>query len=144
MHYYLADREAQRREAGARALLLDQEGFVMEASTANILMYRAREGLVSPPRDKILPGVSVAVLQELAAQLSIPFHHRALQVEEVQAADEVLLCSTSPCVLPVSSLDGVAIGQGQPGPVFQQLMAAWGGLVGVDIIRQARQFRERR
>jgi len=31
MHYYLADREAARRCAGARALLLDQRGFIGEA-----------------------------------------------------------------------------------------------------------------
>jgi branched-subunit amino acid aminotransferase/4-amino-4-deoxychorismate lyase len=144
MHYYLADQEAQRREPNARALLLDQEGFVMEASTANLLIYRQTEGLISPPREKILPGVSVAVLQELAAQLQIPFGHRSLRVEDVQSADEVLLCSTSPCMLPVSTVDGVAIHEGQPGAIFQQLISAWSDLVGVDIIAQAQQFRDRR
>lgn len=73
MHYYLADREARRREPGARALLLDHEGFVTEASTANLVAYFRGAGLVSPPKERILPGISVATLAELAGQVGIPF-----------------------------------------------------------------------
>ena len=54
MHYYLADLHARRKDRGARALLLDASGYVNEASTANIVIYRRDEGLVSPPREKIL------------------------------------------------------------------------------------------
>src|SRR5688572_13575290 len=72
MHYYLADREAREREPGARALLLDERGLVIEASTANILAYIRGKGLVSPPRERILPGVSAAVLADLAEQVGIP------------------------------------------------------------------------
>ena len=47
-----------RARAGARALLLDERGFVTEASTANILVYYRDEGLISPPKERILPGVT--------------------------------------------------------------------------------------
>ena len=102
MHYFLADRLAHTIDPGSRAVLLDQEGFVSEASTANILFYRRKEGLVSPPRETILPGVSLSVLAELAAGLGIPFHFRRFRLEELAAADEILMCSTSPCVWPVT------------------------------------------
>src|SRR5688572_6334608 len=46
MHYYLADKQAREIEPGSRALLLDASGQVVEASTANLLVYRAGEGLV--------------------------------------------------------------------------------------------------
>lgn len=140
MHYYLADREARTIDADARALLLDQEGSVTEASTANIVIHRAAEGFVSPPREKILPGVSVATLEELARDLGIPFTHRDIKVEDVCTADEVILSSTSNCLLPVSTVDGQTIGAKCPGPVFTKAIAAWSKLVGVDIVRQAATF----
>jgi branched-chain amino acid aminotransferase len=143
MHYYLADKKARETEPGARALLLDERGFVIEASTANVVIYKSGEGLISPPREIVLPGVSVAVLEELATQLQIPFLHRPLNFAEVAAADEVLLCSTSPCVWSVARLNGRPIGDGKPGPVSQRLRAAWSELVGLDIEAQARQFSPR-
>ncbi len=66
MHYYLAAAEAQRRLPGAAALLLDHEGCVSETPTANAIAYFAASGLVSPPREKILPGISLDFVIELA------------------------------------------------------------------------------
>jgi branched-subunit amino acid aminotransferase/4-amino-4-deoxychorismate lyase len=140
MHYYLADQQARRREPGARALLLDDQGHVLEASTANILIYQHAEGLLSPPGEKILPGISMAVLTELADTLGIPHHRRELTVQDVLDADEAMLCSTSPCVWPVVRLDGRRIGSGAPGPTFRKLLEAWSRLVGLDIQAQAERF----
>ena len=66
MHYYLADKRAAALDPQARALLLDAQGFVTEASTANLLIYHAGRGLVSPPSAKILRGISLGVVRELA------------------------------------------------------------------------------
>lgn len=144
MHYYLADQEARQRQPGARAVLVDTDGRVTEASTANLLIYRQDEGLVSPPRERILPGVSVNWLEALAGELGIPFVHRELWPSDLATADEMLLCSTSPCVWPVTQLDGKPIGNGRRGPISRQLLAAWSQAVGVDIEAQASRFRERR
>ncbi len=138
MHYWLADQQADRTQRGARALMLDHHDFVMEASTANLLIYRRDEGLVSPPKESILPGISVAMLEDLARQLGLPFGHRPLRVDDLLTADEVLLCSTSPCVWPVLQLNGQSIGRGTPSEVFQRLMAAWCAEVGLDIVAQAK------
>ncbi len=137
MHYFLADREAGAREPGARALLLDLEGRVSEASTANILVYRSGEGLISPPLDRILHGISLDTAFRLATQLGVGTVFRDLTPDDVAGADEVLLSSTSPCLLPVTRLNGRPIGTGMPGEVFQSLIAAWGEMVGVDIVAQA-------
>ena len=77
MHYYLADQEAAAKRPGARAIVLDQDGFVAEGTTANLVMYRDSEGIVSPPENNILIGVSLGVLRELAAVLNIPFVTRS-------------------------------------------------------------------
>jgi branched-subunit amino acid aminotransferase/4-amino-4-deoxychorismate lyase len=143
MHYYLADLHARRKDGAARALLLDAGGFVNEASTANLVIYRRDEGLVSPPRNKILPGVSMAMLQSLAVDVNIPFIHREVTIDDVLSADEAMLTSTSPCLLPVRSLNGQRIGEACPGPVFGDAIERWGDQVGVAIVQQARTFASR-
>jgi branched-subunit amino acid aminotransferase/4-amino-4-deoxychorismate lyase len=144
MHYYLADRQARQRDARARALLLNERGLVTEASTANVLLVRRGEGLVSPRKDDILPGVTMAVVASLARRLGMPWVERDVTVADVVSAEEVLLCSTSPCVLPVAFVDGRPIGEGVPGPVWRQLIAAFSEQVGLDIVAQARQRAARR
>jgi branched-subunit amino acid aminotransferase/4-amino-4-deoxychorismate lyase len=144
MHYYLADLRARKMEPGARALLLDHDGYALEASTANIVVYREQEGFVSPPHEKILPGISVGVVAELAAGLGIPFRDRDLTVEDLFQADEVMLCSTSPCVWPVFRLNGRPLGQAGGGRICRRLLSDWSALAGVDIPAQAARFAQRR
>jgi branched-subunit amino acid aminotransferase/4-amino-4-deoxychorismate lyase len=144
MHYYLADRQARQRDPRARALLLNERGVVTEASTANVLVVRRDEGLVSPRKVDILPGVTMAVVASLAERLGLPWVERDVTVADVVTAEEVLLCSTSPCVLPVTAVDGRPIGGGVPGPVWQQLISAFSERVGLDIVAQARRCAARR
>jgi len=139
-HNYLADRRADAVEPHARALLLDADGFVTEASTANLLVYRRQEGLISPPADKILHGISLSTVVELARRLGIPFIERELTPDAVAEADEAMLCSTPWCLMPVVRLNGRPIGGGHPGAVFEQLIESWSALVAVDIRKQAEAF----
>jgi branched-subunit amino acid aminotransferase/4-amino-4-deoxychorismate lyase len=142
MHFYLADHRAAA-EPGARAILLDEDGYIAEATTANLFVYREGEGLVSPLPEHILFGVSLGVVQELAAKLNIPFVERPLTVEELRSADEAMLTSTSVCVLPIVACDGRPIATGAPGPIFHQLLTAWSNLVGLDIREQSRNLAAR-
>jgi branched-subunit amino acid aminotransferase/4-amino-4-deoxychorismate lyase len=142
MHYYLADRQARVRDPGARALVLDQQGRLAEASTANILLVRGGR-IFSPLVDYILPGVSLGFLRELARDERIPFEFDELLPRDLPLADEILLASTSPCLLPVCQCDARPVGSGAPGPMFDQLITAWGRSVGVDIRRQAERFADR-
>lgn len=142
MHYYLADHAARLQDPLARALLLDQQGRLAEASTANFLLVR-RGKVLSPLRDYILPGVSLGFLHELVLAEGIPFEFDELLPSDLADADELLLASTSPCVLPVCHCDGKPVGDGRPGPIFRRIIDAWGRRVGVDICRQAERFAKR-
>lgn len=140
MHYYLADRKAAAIEPGARALMLDRNGLVTEASTANVIVYTAKDGLVSPPAAKVLPGISLATALDLARSLEIPTSERELTPADLATADEVLLTSTPLCLLPVTRFNGRRIGSGSPGPTFQRLLSAWSERVGLDLAAQAIRF----
>jgi len=139
MHYYLADRQAAATNPAARALLFDQQGFVSEMSTANVVTFFPDRGLVTPRLSGVLPGISLAVLLELADKLGIAHAEDDLRAEQFAAAQEAMLTSTSVSVQPIVRVDSRPIGTGKPGPIYQQLLAAWSTLVGVDIAEQARQ-----
>lgn len=140
MHYYLADREAHRLWPGARAILLDQAGYVGEGTTANVIAYFKDRGLVTPKIEKVLPGVSQQVVFDLAKSLGINHEDADLLPADLSQADELYFASTSLCLLPIVNLDGLPIAAGCPGPVFEKLLAAWSELVGVDIAAQSQKF----
>lgn len=112
----LARRQAAR--AGAyEALLTTHEGLVLEGSFSNV--FAVREGtLLTPSVDQgILPGVTRAVVLEVAATRGLPVEQRALPVDEVLAADEVFLTATTREVVPVVRIGDHRVGDGRPGPV---------------------------
>ena len=137
MHYHLADREARAAEPGARALLLHADGRVSDTSTANVVVV-VNGALRTPPAGDALAGISLAHLHTLAHALGIGWQERSLSLADLAAADEILLTSTPNCLLPVTRLDGQAIGDGRPGPLFARLLAAWSRDVGIEIATQAR------
>jgi branched-chain amino acid aminotransferase len=143
MHYYLADKQAKAIDPDARALLLDAQGLVTETSTANLLIYNAAEGIASPMPTTVLQGISFSVVEQLAQKSGIQSTRRDLRVSDVASAGEAMLSSTPTCLLAVTRLNGRAIGDGKPGPVFRRLLDAWSDMVGLDIAGQAERFAAR-
>ena len=81
----------------------------------------------------------MAVL-DLARQLDITIIEEDLQPYDLYTSDEAFFASTPFCVLPVTNVDKRQIGDGKPGPITQQLLAAWSETVGVDIVDQTLRF----
>jgi branched-subunit amino acid aminotransferase/4-amino-4-deoxychorismate lyase len=135
MHYYLADREAHMTDPEASALLLDVDGNVTETSTANFLLVE-NGTIISPSASNTLPGISRAMVIELAGRLEIPFVERHLQVSDIIRANEAFLSSTGFCLMPVTRLNFAPIADGKPGPIFRRVIDAWAQEVGIDIERQ--------
>jgi branched-chain amino acid aminotransferase len=133
MHWWIAEQQAHDVDPSASALLVDAAGHVTETAAANFLIVK--DGMVvAPPRDTVLNGVSLQVVEELCGELGIPFAERPLTIAECQAADEAMLTCTSYCVAEVRRLDGVELPR--PGTVWRRLITAWSERVGVDIAAQ--------
>lgn len=105
---YQANRLALRRAeaAGAfEALLLNERGRLAEGSRSNVILALP-EGLFTPPgEDGCLPGTVRRRLLEMGA-----IAERSLGLEDLRAADEVLLTNSLIGVLPVTRLDERGIG----------------------------------
>jgi branched-chain amino acid aminotransferase len=133
MHWWIAEQQAHDIDPNASALLVDATGHVTEAAAANFLIVK--DGIVlTPPRETVLNGVSLRVVEELCRELGIPFAERPLTLVECQSADEAMLTCTSYCVAGVRRLNGVELPW--PGPVWRRLLAAWSERSGVDIEAQ--------
>jgi len=44
------------------------------------------------------------------------------------------------CLLPVTGLNGAAIGDGKPGRITEMLLERWSDNVGVDVVKQIKAF----
>ena len=136
LNFNLADLEAGDIDPDGYPILMDMDGYLTEGTGYNLCMVT--DGVIRTPTDKaILQGVSRGMVLELADQLGIEAVEEDLQPYDLYTADEAFITGTSPCVLPVTKADHRQIGDGRPGPVVRQLLAAWSETVGVDIVGQA-------
>lgn len=102
-----------------------RDGYLTEASASNV--WIVKDGVVAgPPKDNlILEGIRYGLMEELCGAQQIPLQARRISRAEVFAADEVLLSSATKEVLAVVQIDDQTIGKGVPGPIYQQLYAAY-------------------
>jgi branched-chain amino acid aminotransferase len=114
-----------KREALAaghhEVVLLDREGRIAEAPTANVFAVRGGQ-LVTPPLDRVLSGITRDSVLALARAEGIPARESHLTPEELVTADEVFLTATSYPVQAVAAVDGRALGAA-PGPLTARLRA---------------------
>ena len=120
----LAVREAQAKKA-AEPLMLNEGGDVAEGASANVFVVSGG-ALVTPPLSAgILPGVTRALVLELAPALGIEARQEPLPVPTLLAADEAFITSTLKEAMPIATVDGRPIGAGRPGPVTMQILDAY-------------------
>ena len=139
MNFNLAELEANDIDEGSYPILKDQFGNITEGIGYNVFIVT--DGVLRTPSDKsILQGVSRSMVFDLADQLNIKVLQEDLQPYDVYTADEVFMTSTPFCVLPITVVDNRKIKDGNPGPIANQLLAAWSEVVGLDIVDQVAKF----
>ena len=94
------------------ALVLDTDGYVAEAATAN-LWFVADDALRTPSLEgPVLPGITRETVIEIARDEGIPVEEGRYEPDDVREADEAFLTSSIREVKPVATVDGVAVGGG--------------------------------
>jgi branched-chain amino acid aminotransferase len=132
MNFNIAEQEAFDIDPEGWPILLDTHGNLSEGNGYNVFLV-SNGVLKTPKDDSILQGVSRGAIYELADRLGIPVSEEALQPYDLYTADEAFITNTPSCMLPVTKVDNRQIGDGKPGPITEQLLAAWSEWVGVDI-----------
>ncbi|NLO97725.1 MAG: branched-chain-amino-acid transaminase [Peptococcaceae bacterium] len=107
------------------ALLLNQEGYVCEATGDNVFIVK--DGVLITPTiyAGILKGITRDTVIELARNYDIPVREDLFNLVDVYTADECFLTGTAAELIPVTAVDSRIIGDGKPGPVFKKLLAAF-------------------
>ena len=135
----LAEVEANDLDPGAWPILTDKDGNITEGSGYNVFIVT--DGVIRTPTDTaILAGISRDMVLDLAEQLEVPASEEDLQPYDVYTADECFFSSTPFSILPVTYVDRRPIGDGRPGPMTHNLLAAWSEAVGIDVVDQALRF----
>jgi branched-chain amino acid aminotransferase len=123
----LARLEASR--AGANdALMLDQDGFLAEATASNVFVVR--DGVLYTPWPKAcLEGITQSNVTDLAADLGNRVVRQDLAWADIAGADEIFATGTATEITPIVEVNGVPIGTGAPGPITRTLVDDYAALV---------------
>ena len=97
-------------KSGATEALLHRGDRVTEAAHSSILMLKGGKVIMPPLDELVLPGITRRILNDLCDENGIPVEHRVFTVEELMAADEIILCSTTKNLVYVFEIDGTSVG----------------------------------
>jgi branched-chain amino acid aminotransferase len=135
IHYLMANIQAsQMKGENNWPILLDPDGFIAEGTGYNFFIVKNREVITSEPQN-ILRGISRAYIRALSCY-GFRFTEKNIDPYDVYESDEAFVTGTPFCMLPVVSLDGIMIGNGNIGPLYKEILGEWGEDVGVDIKAQ--------
>ncbi len=117
----LAGQEAFRRGA-FEGVMRNYRGELTECTTANLFVVRNGAALTPPLESGLLPGITREFLFEVGRDVGIPVREQVLRDEDLFAADEAFLTSTTREAVPIVQVDERTIGTGSPGPVTWKLL----------------------
>lgn len=116
-------KEFARAARAFEAWMVDEAGLVTEGSSSTAWIVDHEGRLVTRRLGAdILPGITRAVVFDLAREGGLGPVERAFPVAEAKTAREAFIASTSAGVTPVVAIDDAAVGDGKPGPVTLALV----------------------
>lgn len=129
MHWWIAEREVKKRSKTAMALLLDENGFLTETASSNLIILKgsSKSGadlkLFTPKSGKVLDGIALRMVHSFAKDSGFPWIEADILPSDVTASDAALITCNSFCFAPVRSLDGTQLSQSKW--FNEQLLGYW-------------------
>ena len=118
------------------ALMLDTDGFIAEGSGDNFFIIKDKK-VISPEGRNMLRGISRSyVMQELCKKLGLEVIEKNIEPYDVYDADEAFITGTPFCMLPVTSLNHINIGNGKVGEIFSSILDLWSKEKKIDVKKQ--------
>jgi branched-chain amino acid aminotransferase len=110
-------------------IIQDERGKIVEATSSNLFIVR-RGVLATPPvTDQILEGITRDTILALASDLGIACVERDVDRTELHDCEEAFLCSTGLEIVPIATVDGLAVGEGAQGQITNEVRNAYLSLV---------------
>ncbi len=116
----------EAKQFGAlEAIMLNDQGFIAECTADNIVIVHKGELITPAASQGALKGITRSAVFSIAAELGLPIRESDMTRYDVWVADECFLTGSGAEVIPAVKLDGRVIGSGKPGPITQQVLAAF-------------------
>lgn len=112
----------QAVEQDAAEAILVRDGEVTEGAASNLFIVLNGVIITPPKSNLLLPGITRDLVVELAHHHNLPCEERSISADELKQAEEVWVTSSTKEILPVTTLDGKPVANGQPGEVWQQMI----------------------
>ena len=111
--------EAKRRGADEAILIRDE--YLAEGSSSAVCIVKDGHVITPPPSPKRLPSITRLVVAEVVDALKLPLDVREVHLRELYAADEIWIASSTREAIPITQIDGRAVGNGKPGAVWRRV-----------------------
>lgn len=112
----------------AEGIALDVNGLVSEGSGENVFVVRSGVLYTPPLANSALSGITRDSVLTIARHLGLPVVEQSIPREMLYIADEVFFTGTAAEVSPIRSVDRIVIGDGNTGPVSQQIADEFFGI----------------
>lgn len=116
----LCQKEATSQGA-IEAIYVDRNGYMQEGTTSNFFVI-IKGTIVTPPCDRILPGITRQIVCELAQKGGINVVERNIHKDEIPLLDEAFITSSIREVVPVVQIDSKQIST-EVGPLSRKMVA---------------------
>lgn len=114
-----------RSQKGIEALYVDKDGYLLEGTTSNIFGL-IDNTLVTPPCDRVLPGITRQVTLELAKN-EYSIEERRLHKDEIRLLDEAFITSSVKEIVPIVAIDAVKLNNEKVGSRTKNIMELFRG-----------------
>jgi branched-chain amino acid aminotransferase len=86
------------------ALLLDQDGFVAQASSENLFIEKDFK-IYTPPLENIFPGITRETVIEICNELGIDIIEKKLTIDDLYSADSAFLSGTAAEIIGIQQIN---------------------------------------
>jgi branched-subunit amino acid aminotransferase/4-amino-4-deoxychorismate lyase len=108
------------RHGAFEGLFVRDDHYLSEGTSSSLFVVHSKS-LWTSPIGGILPGVTRAIVLDLAEREKMHIIERELTTDDLVQGDEAFLTSSVAEIVPVVDVDHVHIGGGRPGPVTRKL-----------------------
>lgn len=120
---FVKAREQVQQTDAYEYLMVNQAGQILEGLSSNF--YAVRNGIVYTADEGVLEGITRKILLDLVRELGISLQLTPISVDEIGSLDEAAISSSSRALLPAVRIGEQTIGDGKPGPICRQILAAY-------------------
>jgi branched-chain amino acid aminotransferase len=103
------------------AIILSTQGYLCEGTAENIFVVKGGEIWTPPAYTGALPGITQSVVFEIVKRIGLKIEERLITAHELFNANEVFFTGTGAEIVPVTEVNGRAIGSGKPGAITARI-----------------------